>query len=131
MASKRFCPFRAAGHACFSIGSRGRLSILHCGPSHQGDPSHLSPSFMLYAQNHSLYPNKKELYRPEEIGPKLEVLLHSQLCPFSLQKAQICDSHINFHRKRKHFAGSRWQDTLLKEEKCIFLNDCYIINGQL
>lgn len=75
-------------------------------PVTSGDPSHLSAHFMLYAQNYSLDPNIKELYRPEEIGPKLKVLSLSHLCPFSLQKVQICDSHINFNWNRKHFAGS-------------------------
>lgn len=60
MASKRSRPFCAVGHTCLSIAACGGAAQLLCGSSHQGDAAHLSPLFMLYAQNYGPVPQNKK-----------------------------------------------------------------------
>ena len=92
MASKRLCPFCAAGHACLRIESRRRQSMLHCRLSHQREL--ICPRFSRFALKmtaSSLFGEKRSHGR-RETGPKLGIL-KTPLCAHS--PLQICVSHIN------------------------------------
>lgn len=130
MASKRLRPFCAAGHTCLSIAACGGAALLLCGPSHRGNAAHLSPLFMLYAQNYGPVPQNKTKQKkkkrekgvyegPAENWPKTLCfsffLWHPPL--FKPPAPDLCFSHKFLPRMEKHVCGSRSHDTHLGSER--------------
>lgn len=114
MASKRLCPFCAAGHACLRIESRRRQSMLHCRLSHQREL--ICPRFSRLALKmtaSSLF-GRKKITRAKRNWSKTGHFEDSFMRPFSTP--DLCFSHKFYWWYWKH--TSQGQKSRLRFFEC-------------